>query len=317
MNDLVSVIIPVYNVASYVQDTIESVAKQTYKNIEIIIVDDCGTDNSMEVVMNYLNSYNLQAKIIKHKHNKGQSAARNTGLEASNGDYVYFLDSDDTIVPDCITKHVREIINKKAEFTIAPLKMEGYRQAYFSNTVIENNPYLSFLKGNFSPSACNRLYSSNFLKNNKFKFVEGIIYEDILWMYNVCRNSTKVALVHGDTYIYRVRENSTTTSTITSKNIQSMYIILRTLRQEYSESKIGPDCDKYFWEFFDRKRLISAISLFQYNVTNNQKREYYNKLQLLGSKRFNAYSLLLSMPWFLFRILLAFPYFIFKKYKKQ
>lgn len=317
MTKLVSIIIPVYNVAKYVHDTIASVARQTYKNIEIIIIDDCGTDNSMEVVYESLSLYNLCSKIIKHPYNKGLSAARNSGLELSNGDYVYFLDSDDTIAPDCIKKHVQAITEKEADFTIAPLKMEGYKQSYFNNRVEESYPYVSYLKGNFSPSACNRLYSSSFLKNNKLSFVEGIIYEDVLWMYYLCLNSNKVAFVYGETYIYRVRENSLTTSSITEKNIRSMNFIIMTLWNEYLEGRVPQSQKRIFCNYFDRKRFIYALSLLKCNVSDSQKKVMYKKLQELNPKYPNIYGVVLCLHWSFFKVLLLTPYYVFKKYKNK
>ena len=103
MSMKVSIVIPIYNVSAYIENCLESVRKQIYQDLEVILVDDCGTDNSMEIVQEYLEYHNfVEVKIIHHTHNRGLSAARNTGLEAATGDYVYFLDSDDALMEDCI-----------------------------------------------------------------------------------------------------------------------------------------------------------------------------------------------------------------------
>ena len=96
----ISVIIPVYNVAPYIAACLQSVMRQTAQAaLECILVDDCGPDNSMEVVNETLKSYNgpVDFKIVRHTQNRGLSAARNTGMAAATGDYIYFLDSDDEI----------------------------------------------------------------------------------------------------------------------------------------------------------------------------------------------------------------------------
>ena len=100
----VSVIIPVYNVAPYVERCLTSVFQQTYGDIEIIIVDDCATDNSMEIVHKVVTVYSglFTIQIIRHACNQGLSEARNTGIKSAKGDYLYFLDSDDAITADCI-----------------------------------------------------------------------------------------------------------------------------------------------------------------------------------------------------------------------
>mgnify|MGYP002523974151 FL=1 len=99
----VTIIIPIYNVAPFVADCIHSVMGQTWQEpLECILVDDCGTDDSMAVVERTLQDYQgpVDFRIVRHEHNRGLSAARNTGLDNATGDYVYFLDSDDEITPD-------------------------------------------------------------------------------------------------------------------------------------------------------------------------------------------------------------------------
>ena len=103
----VSIIIPVYNVAPYVEECIQSVLRQDYKNLEIIIIDDCGTDNSMELVEELVKNSSRDIVILKHDYNKGLSAARNTGIRRATGDYIFFLDSDDFIESYCISVLVK------------------------------------------------------------------------------------------------------------------------------------------------------------------------------------------------------------------
>ena len=100
----ISIIIPIYNVEPYIEDCLQSVMRQTYRGMmECILVDDCGTDNSMKVAEQLIKIYNgpIDFKVLHHEHNRGLSAARNTGIDAACGDYVYFLDSDDWISDDC------------------------------------------------------------------------------------------------------------------------------------------------------------------------------------------------------------------------
>ncbi|GAA04679.1 glycosyltransferase family 2 protein [Photobacterium leiognathi] len=116
---LVSVIIPVYNRAKIIDRTLDSVAAQTYKNIEIIVVDDC-SDDSEELLVK-LGNYNLDIKYIRHKKNMHGGASRNTGIDASKGDYIAFLDSDDIWADDKIERCVNrgmsenEILYSKIE----------------------------------------------------------------------------------------------------------------------------------------------------------------------------------------------------------
>lgn len=103
---LVSIVVPVYNVESYIEECLQSVCSQTYENLEIICVDDVGNDRSMDVVRSFAVK-DCRIKIIEHDNNKGLVEARNTGLEHVSGDYVFFLDSDDWLSIDAIEKFVR------------------------------------------------------------------------------------------------------------------------------------------------------------------------------------------------------------------
>ena len=101
---MVSIIIPLYNVENYVIDSLKSAFAQSYSDVDFLLVDDCSTDHTMQIVEEYvLNHPRREAvRIIHHDKNLGLSAARNTGLEQAYGEYVYFMDSDDEITEDCI-----------------------------------------------------------------------------------------------------------------------------------------------------------------------------------------------------------------------
>ena len=101
----ISIIIPVYNVEPYISECLQSVMRQTYQgSMESLVVDDCSTDKSIEIAEKLIAEYDgpIEFRMLHHKHNRGLSAARNTGVENANGDYVLFLDSDDHITDDCL-----------------------------------------------------------------------------------------------------------------------------------------------------------------------------------------------------------------------
>ena len=105
MKFMISIVIPIYNVEPYILECLQSVDKQTIgDDIECILVDDCGTDNSVLVAEDFIKSYEgrVHFTLIHHQKNGGLSAARNTGIHAAHGEYLYFLDSDDTIKNNCI-----------------------------------------------------------------------------------------------------------------------------------------------------------------------------------------------------------------------
>jgi glycosyltransferase involved in cell wall biosynthesis len=122
----VSVIVPVYNVSEYIERCWDSIRNQTYKNIEVLFVDDCGTDDSVAKLEGYLAAEDtVDARILHHSRNRGLSAARNTGLEAATGEYVYFLDSDDDVTEDCIESLVSPLTEKKYDFVVGDYSVVG------------------------------------------------------------------------------------------------------------------------------------------------------------------------------------------------
>lgn len=106
-----SVIIPVYNVAKYIEQCLMSVLNQTIDDMEVLLVDDCGTDNSIEIIENIIKNYtgDISINILHHKKNRGLSAARNTGIEAAKGEYISFVDSDDYISPNMMEQLLNEL----------------------------------------------------------------------------------------------------------------------------------------------------------------------------------------------------------------
>ena len=104
MEDLITISFPVYNVASTIERSLMSALNQTYSNIEYLIVDDCGSDNSMDILKNILHNTSRkdQVKIIRHSSNKGLGAVRNTSIENASGKYIYFMDSDDVLAADAL-----------------------------------------------------------------------------------------------------------------------------------------------------------------------------------------------------------------------
>lgn len=220
MNMDVSIIIPVYNVEPYVEACLNSVISQSYiGSMECIIVDDCGTDGSMIIAENILRLYKgpIKFRIIHHDTNYGLSAARNTGLKAAIGKYVYFLDSDDTIEIECI-KLMMETARKypEAELVQGGSKMStGLELMNLKSkkllTYTENRKYIvkSLLNVNIMPvSSWNKLVKRSFLIDNSLYFIEGVIHEDIGWCFYLSKYLKRLAICKYNTYNYLVREGS-------------------------------------------------------------------------------------------------------------
>lgn len=144
MQPLVSVIIPSYNMARYVGEAIESVLAQTYKNYELIVVDDGSTDNTAEVVKKYLKP---QAVSYIHKENKGISVARNTGIKASRGEFIAFLDADDIWLPEKLEHQIKFMDSDKVGIVGCGAYIINEKGEIFDNFIKKTYPNRSLLLG--------------------------------------------------------------------------------------------------------------------------------------------------------------------------
>lgn len=212
---LVSVIVPVYNVANHIEECIGSLINQTYPHIELLLVDDCGTDNSIELVTALLSNSSVTWKLLRHDKNRGLSAARNTGVDAATGDYLYFIDSD-----DFLDKNALSILVSKAQETQAEMVMGNYQNYYQDGTtkqgfatrtnksILEPDPLKGYIQQRYAPMAWNKLIKSSWYKAKKVRFIEGILHEDEPWSLILAFQCNKISYVNDIIYFYRQREGS-------------------------------------------------------------------------------------------------------------
>ncbi|MGP1625026.1 glycosyltransferase family 2 protein [Prevotella koreensis] len=232
MDFLVSIIIPVYNVASYIERCLQSVANQTLtESVECVLVDDCGQDDSIKIAESYINNYqgHIKFKIIKHDVNGGLSCARNTGIKNAQGKYLYFLDSDDAIVPTCIEGFVN-IINQHPEVELIQGLFEHdspYMKQFLNKDIpsySDNHLHIKkmLLDYNMLPvCVANKMISRKLLLDKRLFMKEGIIHEDNYWTFFLAKHIYVFALYRDKCYIYYENPNSITKSINTSKEINA------------------------------------------------------------------------------------------------
>jgi len=220
----VSIVIPVYNVSAYIERCIESVMKQDYKGcIECLIINDDTPDDSIEKCEVLIKNYNgpIEFRIIAHKVNLGLSGARNTGTDNAKGKYVYYLDSDDSISEDCISKMMHvvslhpEVEMVQGGITCIPDNGHYDQRKYDNIDYIDSNDWIRkeyFQIGGLNTNAWNKLILLSFLKENNLSFKQGLIHEDQLWMFHVCKKLSKYSYVPQFTYYHFVTPNSIMTS---------------------------------------------------------------------------------------------------------
>lgn len=257
----VSIIVPVYNVGPYVEDCIGSVMRQTYDGkMECIVVDDCGTDDSMAIVERLVAKYSgpITFKILHHTHNRGLSAARNTGMDAATGNYLFFLDSDDELTDDCIEKLMVvareddkiEIVQGNArkkpervpdslikEMLIPhPLDNKSVRSCYFRYHQLNN-------------SAWNKLIKRSFILHHNLLFKEGIIYEDVLWTFFMLKHAVNVCFVSDITYYYTIRSNSIMNGTDSNISVLNYCMLYHTILTDLTPTYEIEELSYYTKEF--------------------------------------------------------------------
>ena len=213
----VSIIIPVYNVAPYIEKCLQSVMAQTYsESMECLLVDDCGRDESMTIAEHCIEEYKLKNRqnsiefhILHHSKNRGLSAARNTGIENARGEWLYFLDSDDWIIPECIglmMQRVKQYPKSEAVFAGAfnsrcwmdyekkDLPDYSENRRWIQDALLQRT-YLCM-------TAWNKLIKKSFIVCNHCFFKENLILEDELWNLLLAQNLSCLSIVKLNTYHY-------------------------------------------------------------------------------------------------------------------
>lgn len=247
MNPKVSIIIPVYNAEKYIEDCINSVLHQTFKDVEIILVDDGSTDNCPAICDKY--AHNEDAITVIHQKNSGPSVARNEGLFIAKGEYIIFIDSDDFWLheDDLATLLHHPALNdpsfvllefNRVRFIPSTNSFVKFPEFPPSLTIVQdtNNVIIELLKnGLFPMSPCTKLIKRDFLINNNITFIKGIISEDSPWYMEILRRSTR-GIVFYNFYMYGNRSEIATSrsSTFSEKKIKDILWIL-----EYDITKIN------------------------------------------------------------------------------
>lgn len=216
---MVSVIIPVYNGEEFIERAIKSILNQTYKHVEIIVVDDGSTDNTRQEVEKMMLSYS-QIKLIENNHG-GVCVARNTGINCASGEWVAFLDADDALFEDAL----EILIDRSKGFDIVSGRLTGGQKKEGTNSFVVlkgREPLLNYLED--SPifySACGKLFSKEFI--NDVRFREGrIINEDSFFNFECCLKKSNICYIDKDVYNYIGRNGSASRSLFSKKKYDDM-----------------------------------------------------------------------------------------------
>lgn len=295
-NELISIIVPVYNVEKYLRRCLESIINQTYDNLEIILIDDGSTDNSLLICKEY-QSIDDRIKVISQE-NKGLSSARNVGIRHCNGQIVSFIDSDDWIDKHFIDVLYTQLKNYDAQIVECKVKKitnyeknDDYLNNKIANTLVfENeNCFYQFLIGKyFRQVVWNKLYKKEVI--NRIFFEEGKTHEDEFWTYQIFANAKKIVFIDFEGYYYFQRTGSITNKKFSEENLHGF---------EAKKNRFDFVKEKYpeFIQINILDYLISCIyfynNVFNSNISKKAKilkeieNEYKMALLLLDFDRIN------------------------------
>lgn len=287
---MVSIIIPVYNAEKYLSKCLDSVINQTYKEIEVILVNDGSTDNSAQICEQY-QKVDDRIKVI-NKKNGGVSSARNSGLEYSNGRYISFIDPDDWIEYDMIERLYSLIGQFNAEISIC-----GYFKEKLDGTIVNkindstviklsNKDGLNYILNpeGYKGYLWNKLFSADLIKKNNIKFNEEVHFcEDLLFC---CESFLKAEKLIYDTnpyYHYILHENNISQTLFNRKKITALYslekiidllsgecdIHIKSFKNHYMHLNISMLMNGYKSHYTDTDTLNELKrNLFKYKITD-------------------------------------------------
>ena len=269
---IISVIIPIYNTEEDLEECLDCILNQTFKEIEVICINDKSENNYLNILKNYAKE-DSRIKIISFNENLGQSAARNEGIKISKGKYIYFIDSDDKIdlntleeLYNFIEKHAQDMVL----FDVVRLEddiikaSELHEKSIPQETIIKTN-ILEHPEFVYDTGIWNKLINSKFLKSNDIKFLNGRIYEDLLFSMELHCAAKSVGVYPKVKYYWRRRETSkksTTQKRTESKNINDRIFISQKIIELFNSSQ-------------EYKKLIDA---FYHKLIDLDFRLYMNKI---------------------------------------
>lgn len=299
MEPKISIIIPVYNVEKYLSECLESCINQTLQEIEIICVNDFSTDNSIEILSKYAERDN-RIKIINHEKNKGLGAARNTGMYHANGEYIWFVDSDDFID----NKACQVLYNIAKTDDVDILRFCGvvfrdyedgrrYEKGIY-HFVWPANQVLDLTKNcrihtDSVVSACMYISKNSYISNYKFR--EGVYYEDTDFTPILFHYAKKILCISFSAYYRRLTPGSITQSSVSHKHLQDRLLLLKAYDNYFNLNQVSLLSHLYRTYLLI---LLSSLTFLKKNISDTNKSDqiekeihkYSKKLKLFKIKYF-------------------------------
>ena len=273
----VSIIVPVYGVEKYIDKCLDSLVKQSLKEIEIIVVNDGTKDNSQKIIDKYVKKYPDKIKSYI-KENGGQGSARNYGLKKAMGEYIGYVDSDDFVEKDMYKKLYNKAIENDYDIVVCGNYnvSEDYKT---KNIDIFTNYYNTDLENLFfgKMAVWNKIYKRDILIKNKLEFKEKVWYEDLAFTLKAIMNSNSFAFIDEPLYDYLIREGSTMNNSNVQRNLEILDAFNDILSYIQHNKK-----EEYFSKIeflaIDHIYISAIVRVLKAETDDKVKRETINKL---------------------------------------
>ena len=245
----VSVIIPVFNAAGCLPSALESLKEQAFRDFEVVFVDDCSTDDTPAVIYAFVKDSGIPCKVVRHEVNRGVAAARNTGLEAADGDYLAFLDADDRMEPETLAKAVEAAEKEDADivgwdWTLGFEKNGRYmRQADYDSSL---QALKNLMGGTMRWNLWLFLLRRNPLIDNNIRFIEGAnMGEDMMVMIKAFTKAKKVVQLHEPLYRYNAISQTSLSRQFSDERRWEISTNLAEAERTVLESRFSEQLEEY------------------------------------------------------------------------
>lgn len=300
--DKVSIIVPVYNVEKYIEKCLKSLTSQSYKNIEIILIDDGSKDNSGKICDTYKRK-DSRIKVI-HKENAGVSEARNSGIQKATGKYLCFVDADDFVMNDYVNYMYQLIVKNSSDIAVCTKMFSNFNEEQSSDEMIEildgENAIIRILNYRMPIGVYSRIFKKDLIKDNGIKFLKDI-YMGEGFNFNVAcfQKAKKVTISNYKVYYYRRDYATSATSDFSiNKCENSLYamkvmnnnLLIRTNRVinswKYAVWRTYSDAFDYMCLGNGKKANIEKFKEYKYYIKNNYK--IYKKVDISKKDKYRA-----------------------------
>lgn len=263
----VSVIVPIYNVEKYIKRTVDSLINQSFKDIEIVLINDGSTDNSVDII----NSYCDDRIKIYSQSNQGGSVARNLGIEKSTSDFLMFLDADDYYYPDCIEKAYNKIINDNVDICIYGSKFvdddgNNIKSVVPKSGIIDDLRNNKSILLNIENCTWDKIYKSEIIKKNGIKYPVGLYYQDFGFTFSLLRYVNSISFIEDELIEYTVGRSGNVTNDISNK-VFDIFEVIDGIKELYIESGLY----EFYFEELKAIFIINIVDKLKQVVLSNSK----------------------------------------------